>query len=140
MVWILLACGPAALAVAYGAAFTATLGWVIFLAGLVVVAILVVLGSPVITVTNQAVTAGRATLPRWAIASSTPLTVTRSVAGEPNQVTLRDQLRSTATAFTVVRAWSGGTGVRIDLADPDDPHPCWLISSRRPVEFAQILQ
>jgi hypothetical protein len=134
LVWVLLAAAPAAVGIAYGAAFTPTLGWVIFLSGLVVVVLLVILGSPLLVVTDREVIAGRAVLPRSAIGQVTPLT------GQAGLPTLRAELRAAATAFTLVRAWSGGTGIRIDLADPDDPHPCWLLSSRRPQELAQVLE
>ncbi len=41
-------------------------------------------------------------------------------------------------AFIVQRPWIAG-GVRIDLADPDDPTPYWFVSSRRPAELAETL-
>jgi hypothetical protein len=41
-------------------------------------------------------------------------------------------------AFVILRPWIGG-GVRIDLADPDDPTPYWFVSSRRPHELATAL-
>ena len=31
-------------------------------------------------------------------------------------------------------------GVRVDLADPDDPTPYWLVASRRPQELAAALE
>ena len=134
LVWLILAAAPAAVGIAYGAAFTPTLGWLIFFSGLTVVVPLVILGSPVLVVTDREIIAGRAVLPRSAIGGVTPL------AGQPSIPTLREELRRAATAFTIVRAWSGGTGIRIDLIDPEDPHPCWLLSSRRPQELAQVLQ
>ncbi len=41
-------------------------------------------------------------------------------------------------AFVIQRPWISG-GVRIDLADPDDPTPYWFVSSRRPAELAAAL-
>jgi hypothetical protein len=41
-------------------------------------------------------------------------------------------------AFVIMRPWIPG-GVRVDLADPDDPTPYWFISSRRPEELAAAL-
>jgi hypothetical protein len=32
------------------------------------------------------------------------------------------------------------TGVKVDIADPSDPTPYWLISSRRPAELADALR
>jgi hypothetical protein len=41
-------------------------------------------------------------------------------------------------AFVILRPWISG-GVRIDLADPQDPTPYWFVSSRRPAELAAAL-
>jgi DUF3093 family protein len=41
-------------------------------------------------------------------------------------------------AFVVLRPWVR-TAVRVDLADPADPTPYWVISSRRPEQLAQAL-
>jgi hypothetical protein len=41
-------------------------------------------------------------------------------------------------AFVVQRPWVG-TAVRVDLDDPDDPTPYWVISSRRATELAAAI-
>ncbi|GAA1770734.1 DUF3093 domain-containing protein [Luedemannella helvata] len=41
-------------------------------------------------------------------------------------------------AFVIIRPWVRGT-VRVDLNDPADPTPYWLISSRRPDRLAAAL-
>jgi hypothetical protein len=41
-------------------------------------------------------------------------------------------------AFVIQRPWIPG-GVRVDLADPDDPTPYWFVSSRRPDELAAAI-
>jgi hypothetical protein len=41
-------------------------------------------------------------------------------------------------AFVIMRPWIRG-GVRIDLADPEDPTPYWFVSSRRPEELVAAL-
>ena len=41
-------------------------------------------------------------------------------------------------AFVFIRAWTHG-GVQIILADPDDPTPYWIISSRHTAELARAL-
>jgi hypothetical protein len=41
-------------------------------------------------------------------------------------------------AFVVLRPWVRGT-VRVDLDDPADPTPYWLISSRRPEALVAAL-
>ena len=43
-----------------------------------------------------------------------------------------------ARAFLVVRPYLGSS-VRVEITDPADPAPYWLLSSRRPVELAEAL-
>ncbi|MFC7879214.1 DUF3093 domain-containing protein [Isoptericola sp. NPDC057391] len=43
-----------------------------------------------------------------------------------------------ARAFVCLRAWAR-TGVQVDLEDPLDPTPYWLLSTRRPQELAAAL-
>lgn len=42
-------------------------------------------------------------------------------------------------AFVVQRPWVPGA-VQVVLADPADPTPYWVVSSRRPIELATALQ
>lgn len=42
-------------------------------------------------------------------------------------------------SFIRTRPWIG-TGVVVRLADPADPHPAWIISTRRPDRFARIVR
>src|SRR5206468_4450329 len=44
-----------------------------------------------------------------------------------------------ARAWTVVRGWIDPV-VRIPLADPDDPVPYWLVSTRRPDALVEALE
>ncbi|MHA6511907.1 DUF3093 domain-containing protein [Tessaracoccus sp. Z1128] len=41
-------------------------------------------------------------------------------------------------AFLFTRPFVGGV-VRVDLADPADPHPYWLVSTRRPEALAEAI-
>ena len=41
-------------------------------------------------------------------------------------------------AFVILRPWIP-RGVRIDLADPDDPTPYWFVSTRHPERLAAAL-
>jgi len=43
-----------------------------------------------------------------------------------------------ARAYVCLRAWAR-TGVRVELVDPADPTPYWLVSTRRPAELAAAL-
>jgi hypothetical protein len=42
-------------------------------------------------------------------------------------------------AFVILRSWIRG-GVRIDLADPDDPTPYWFVSTRHPDRLVAALE
>lgn len=42
-------------------------------------------------------------------------------------------------AFVVQRTWIN-EAIRIDVQDPADPHPYWLVSSRRPVHLAEAIR
>lgn len=55
--------------------------------------------------------------------------------------TLRTVMRSTSQvgSFLLTRPWIGG-GVVVRVADPADPHQAWIISSRRPEEFAAAVR
>jgi len=72
-----------------------------------------------------------ANLPLTAIAAVTPIDPTER----------RDLLGVYADplAFVIQRPWIGG-GVRIDLADPDDPTPYWFVSSRHPDRLAAAIE
>ena len=72
-----------------------------------------------------------ATLPLWAIASVAAVDGTGR----------RDLLGVDADpmAFVIVRSWIPG-GVRIDLADPDDPTPYWFVSTRHPDRLVSALE
>jgi hypothetical protein len=43
------------------------------------------------------------------------------------------------TAYVVFRAWVPGA-VLVELADPDDPTPYWLVSTRRPEALAAAVE
>jgi hypothetical protein len=43
-----------------------------------------------------------------------------------------------ARAWLLLRGWISGV-VRVEIEDPQDPTPYWLVSSRRPAELAKAL-
>jgi len=47
--------------------------------------------------------------------------------------------RLDARAYLAMRGWAPG-GVRVAVRDPADPTPYWLVSSRRPEEFAAAIR
>jgi hypothetical protein len=88
-------------------------------------------GSVRIRVADDRLRAGRAVIPLRLCGTVTPLDAdsTRALAGP----------RADARAYLLLRPYVR-TGVRIDLADPRDPTPYWLISTRRPDELADAVR
>ena len=42
-------------------------------------------------------------------------------------------------AHLVLRPWASSRAVVMEVSDPDDPHPYWLISTRRPERLAEAI-
>jgi hypothetical protein len=91
---------------------------------------LLVLASPTITVTDAELVAGRAQLPLRFVGDVVPFR-------EP-EATLERGRRLDARAWLLIRGWVG-PAVRIELTDPGDPTPYWLVSTRRPEELTAAL-
>jgi hypothetical protein len=119
------------LAVAYGAALGPAAGYVIAAAGTALVAVVMWTSSPVMIVSRDGLTVGRATLPLDCIGEVEPLT-------KADIVRLRGP-GADARLFTAVRTWSAREGLLVHVNDPDDPHPAWLISTRNPVRAIDAL-
>lgn len=92
---------------------------------------LVVYGAPRIVVSGDWFQAGRATIEARYIGSVESLDRVRmrEVAGPQADV----------RAYLLLRPYLA-RGVRINLADPADPTPYWLVSSRRPDALAAALE
>ncbi|RFA20871.1 DUF3093 domain-containing protein [Subtercola boreus] len=87
--------------------------------------------SPVVTVGDGMLVAGRARIPL-------------SFVGEPEAMTGGDATmargqRLDARAWLCIRGWIQPV-VRVSIHDPEDPVPYWLISSRNPKELVAALQ
>jgi hypothetical protein len=95
-----------------------------------VVALFLGYGSARIRVEGGVLHAGRAHIPVSMLARPTPLDkeTTRLVAG-------RD---ANAHAYLLLRPYLKRS-VRVDVTDPTDPVPYWLVSTRRPDELAGAL-
>lgn len=79
--------------------------------------------SPVVQVSAGVLQAGRASIPLSQLGDASPLDATA----------MRWELGPglDARAYVCLRAWAR-TGVRIAVADPRDPTPYWLVSTRDP--------
>ena len=87
--------------------------------------------SPVIAVTGMELIAGRARLPLSVISGAD--------AFHGDEAQLERGQRLDARAWLLLRGWVGPV-LRIQLNDPADPTPYWLVSTRRPEELAAALK
>jgi len=122
-----------------GAAFVALVpvGFAAGLAGALVVAAAAVGGavaaSPTLSVTTGRggeLVAGRARIPVALLGRTTP------ARGEDARRERGPALD--ARAFLLIRGWVGPV-LRVELNDPQDPTPYWLLSTRRPEALAAAL-
>jgi len=91
---------------------------------------LLIAASPTIIVTDHNFVAGRATLP---ISLAGEVTTFR----EPES-TLERGRHLDARAWLLIRGWIGPV-VKVEVLDPEDPTPYWLVSTRKPEELAAAL-
>ncbi|NOW00158.1 DUF3093 domain-containing protein [Isoptericola chiayiensis] len=87
--------------------------------------------APVIEVGDGALRAGPARVPVDVLGEVTPI-----FSAEEMRVALGPELD--ARAYVCLRSWAR-TGLRVDLRDPADPTPYWLVSTRRPDDLAAAL-
>lgn len=91
--------------------------------------------SPLLTVSATEILAGSATLPILNIGEVSIL--------DAEEVKLARDGRhpqADARAYTLIRPWTGNTGVLLRLNDEMDPHPSWVLSSRNPIALAAAIQ
>ena len=92
--------------------------------------ILLLLSSPVVEVTTQQFSAGHAHLP---IEFAGQVTSFRA-----NEATLERGQRLDARAWLLLRGWVSPV-VKVEVDDPQDPTPYWIVSTRRPEQIAQAI-
>jgi len=107
-----------------------TVGVVVAIVFYLATVVALVLGSPVITVTETEFHAGRARLPLSLIGEVT------SFQGE--QATLERGRRLDARAWLLLRGWVQPV-VKVEVRDAEDPTPYWLVSSRHPDAIAAAI-
>ena len=89
-----------------------------------------ILTTPMVEVTTDSFAAGRARMPREVVSTARGF--------EGAEATAERGTRLDARAWLLLRGWIPGV-VRVQLDDPSDPTPYWLVSSRRPRELAAAL-
>lgn len=95
-----------------------------------IMATLLVLSTPAITVTEDSLTVGRATIQRRFIGDVQ--------AFRAKEATAERGTRLNGLAYLCIRGWIDPV-VRIGITDPSDRTPYWLTSTRRPEELAKAL-
>ena len=105
--------------------------WIVTaLALLVMLALFVSYGAARITVDRDLLRAGRAHISTDHVGAVTAL--------DAEEMRLQAGRDADARAYLLLRPYLK-RGVRVDLTDPSDPAPYWLISSRRPDRLAAAL-
>jgi hypothetical protein len=94
------------------------------------VVFLLIIGSPVVQVTDSVLIAGRARLPLANVGD------TKGFLGA--EATKERGPRLDARAWLVIRGWIQPV-VKITLDDPSDPTPYWLVSTRHPSDLIAAL-
>ncbi|MET3204309.1 hypothetical protein ABIB17_001338 [Arthrobacter sp. UYEF6] len=95
-----------------------------------IMAVLLVLSTPTIIVTSDALTVGRATIERRYVGE---VAAFRGKDATSQRGTLLNGL-----AYLCIRGWIDPV-VRIEITDPSDRTPYWLTSSKRPEELTAAL-
>ena len=96
-----------------------------------IIALLLLSMSPVIDVHDGVLTAGRAQIPVTMLGDIEPLgsaALSRAIGPEAD-----------ARDFLLVRGWIR-KGLKIEVVDPTDPTPHWIITSRKPLALAEAIR
>lgn len=126
--WVVAGALVAMLAVAYGSALGLPAGAAVGTIGVGLAAWLLWITSPVVAVDAAGLHAAGAVLPAWALGPATVL--------DGAGVAQRRGPGCDARTYLVLRPWSAARAVLVAVRDPQDPHPAWLVSSRRPESLA----
>jgi hypothetical protein len=96
----------------------------------VIIAVLLVLSTPAITVTGSTLRVGRATIERRFVGSAS--------AFRGAEATAERGTRLNGLAFLCIRGWIDPV-VRMEITDPSDRTPYWLTSTRHPDQLIAAL-
>ena len=128
--WLVGVALTGSLGVAYGYPLGPPAGWVVFVGAMALVAWWLLGTAPLVVVDDRVLRAGRARLPLRFAGRIAPLDATQTRDA-------RGRLADPA-AYLCLRAWVS-TSVLVEVEDPDDPHPYWLVSTRHGHELARTL-
>lgn len=132
--WIITASLVAMVAIAYGAALGAPIGYATAV-GLGVIAVFALLrSSPTVKVGADGLTCGRACIPTSLVGHATSVTRDEIAAiRRGHDTAVGDRV------FVVLPAWMARSAVLLPIADPGDPHSAWLVATRHPEELIAAL-
>lgn len=97
----------------------------------VIIAVLLVLSTPAVTVTGSTLRVGRATIERRFVGTAS--------AFRGAEATAERGTRLNGLAFLCIRGWIDPV-VRIEITDPSDRTPYWLTSTRHPDRLVAALK
>jgi hypothetical protein len=107
------------------------LAWAVGIAAVIVALVVTVALTPRVAVAGGELRAGAAHIPVSLLGDATTLS------GEALRTALGPDLD--ARAHVCLRGWIH-SAVRVELMDPEDPTPYWIVSTRRPAELAAAVQ
>ena len=107
------------------------LGIVVGIIAYVMLAIMFVLMSRKVEINGSTLQAGQATIDLQHLGEMTPL--------DADDLRLTIGHRADARAFLMVSAWVK-TGIKVEIVDPEDPTPYWVVSTRKPQELIAAIE
>ncbi|MBI1376444.1 MAG: DUF3093 family protein [Frankiales bacterium] len=128
--WLVTVLLTSSLGIAYGFPLGAGWGLLVFLGAQGLAAWWLLGSAPLLVVDDRVLRAGRARLPLRYVGRIAPLDAeqTRQVRGP----------RADPAAYLCLRGWVARS-VLVEVDDPDDPHPYWLLSTRHGRRLATTL-
>ena len=128
-IWVI-AVGVSAAGILVFAPISMAAGYTAAVVLLAIISVLLVLSTPTITVTSDALTVGRASIDRKFVGSVEPFT--------SGEATAERGTRLNGLAYLCIRGWIDPV-VKIEITDPADRTPYWLASTRHPDKLAAAL-
>jgi hypothetical protein len=129
-VWLVCAALTGTLGVAYGYPLGLAVGITTFTLTMGLVAWMLVATAPLVQVDDTVFRAGRARLPLRFVGRIAPL--------DPDQTRDVKGPKADPSAYLCTRGWTPRS-VLVEVDDLDDPHPYWIVSTRRGTELAVAL-
>lgn len=129
--WIwLVAAGLAGAGILVFAPISTTAGFAAAAVLFAIMAVLLITSTPAITVTGEKLQVGRATIERRFVGTATGF--------RGKEATAERGVRLNGLAYLCIRGWVDPV-VKIEITDPSDRTPYWLVSTRRPEQLVAAL-